>query len=230
MNRIQIRRCVRAPLLSSCFAVLFLIDATGPGVIRAQAPSGGRNSPASARAFIADLGRKAVEELPAKKPARAELREQYRALLKSHFDVAGIGRAVFADYWGKATPTQRREALALYAEWIIDGLIGLLGRHSGGSFEALGGRAQGAGRYVVSSRVRSHQGDVIRVDWHVRPASDSRAGWRVTNLVAGDGNLIANHREEFQMMLEQAPTSAGQVGIEYLIEELRIRTAPVASP
>lgn len=189
----------------------------------AQSPEGA----SSARNFVARLGRDAVEKLPARGLGRAGARAAFQKILRENFDVAGIGRRVFAAQWASASAKQRKEALRLYETWVTDGLMNLLSRHNGERFRLLSAATtvKISGGYRVGSEIRRPNGERVRVDWFIRPAGK---GWRVTNLRTPDGgDLVATHREEFRLILEQAPASAESTGLEYIIEELRIRTAPL---
>ena len=176
----------------------------------------------TASQFISRVGEQAIVQLPA-----SDARAGFRKLIAAHFDVNGIAQRVFADVWAEASPGQRTEAVALYARWVEDGLMNLLGPHArragGVQFKVLRESVSG-NTTIVYSRIQSGQ-EQVAVQWSVRPVG---AGWLITNLQTPDGgDLIQNHREEFRMIREMAPASAGDVGIEYIIEELRIRTAPL---
>lgn len=217
------------PCILSFFVIVygsaFYSDALAQSDSIAPAPA------ASARAFIAKVGRAAVIQLPARKLAPASARAAFQKLLRTHFDISGIGRRVFADNWKQASPEQRKVALRLYETWVTDGLMNLLSRHTGETFRVINSAAvKGArGVYMVGSEIRRPNGERVRVDWTVRPVSrGTGATWLITNLRTPDGgDLVKNHRAEFRLMLEQAPSGAKSSGLEYIIEELQIRTAPL---
>ncbi|MCR9140994.1 MAG: ABC transporter substrate-binding protein [bacterium] len=217
-----ISRAARPAVLIFAVLVAGLIFPTTAG--QAQQSSG---AAAGARSFVAEVGRQAVETLPARRLGRPAARAAFQKLLRARFDVAGIARRVFADEWQSASGDQRKEAQELYEKWVTDGLMNLLGRHTGETFRLLGAKATkkiNAGQYVVGSEIRRPGGERVRVDWSVRRAGQS---WLITNLRTPDGgDLVATHRAEFRMILEQAPSGAESTGLEYIIEELRIRTAP----
>ena len=192
-----------------------------PVAVKAQAQS--------ASAFVAGVGRTVVEELPARGLDREAARAEFRTLLRAKFDVPGIGRRVVSgDDWNRATPALRSEALTLYETWVTGGLLNLLSRHRGETFRVLKARpapqAKG-GVMIVSSEIRRPNNERVRVDWFVRPAGSG--SWLIINLSTAEGNLVENHRAEFRTILEQAPAGAKSTGLEYIVEELRIRTAPL---
>jgi ABC-type transporter MlaC component len=224
LNRVFVRWARRFTLIAFLLPEVLFFPGFDGRPVQAQSPSGA----AGARAFVEGVGREAVERLPARKLGRAEARAAFQKILRAHFDVAGIGGRVFADQWPEASAAQRKEALALYEAWVTDGLMNLMGRHTGESFRLLPAAAtvqQSSGRYSVGSEIRRPGGERVRVDWSVRPTG---GGWLITNLRTPDGgDLVATHRDEFRLMLEQAPAGAESSGLEYIIEELRIRTAPL---
>ncbi len=169
----------------------------------------------SAQTFIGALAKEAVETIPGKKLKRSAARGEYDRLIGANFDVAGIGRSVLGEYWNQATAEQRKEYLELYRRWAVDGVMNLLGGYRGETVQVSGAR-QAGGATIVTTRIQRPGNKPVSIHWHVRKMGGA---WKIVNLSTDEGDLITNHRTEFRDMIE-----LGDGSVEYLIEELRIRT------
>lgn len=213
-------RIVRHRLAAFGASLALVWFSTPSSALTAQIGSVGA---AGAVAFVGELGRSAVQELPALRLQPTQARAYFHQQLRSRFDLNGIAARVFAAHWKTAAADRRQRALALYEAWLTDGLMQLLGRHSGETFRVQRARKLKGAGWSVSSEVRRPNGERIAIEWVLRELKGGR--FLITNLRTADGgDLIRTHREEFQMMLDLAPTSAQSQGLEYLIEELEIRT------
>lgn len=166
--------------------------------------------------FVGALAKEAVETIPARKLKRSAARGEYDRLIGENFDVAGIGRAALGDYWNQASAEQRSEYLTLYRRWAVDGVMNLLSGYRGETVKVIDARAAGNATIVRTQIRRPGKNETVTIQWHVRKIGGT---WKIVNLSTAEGDLITNHRSEFRDMIE-----LGDGSVQYLIEELRIRT------
>ena len=96
------------------------------------------------------------------------MRAYFQKQLRSRFDLNGIAARVFAAHWQSAAPDRRQRALALYEAWLTQGLMQLLGRHSGETFRVQRARRLKNAAWSVSSQVQRPNGERIASEWVLR--------------------------------------------------------------
>jgi phospholipid transport system substrate-binding protein len=172
-----------------------------------------RAAPADAGAFIADLGRQAIQilqggaETPQRKAAFAKLFTQ-------DFDVPAIGKFVLGRYWNMSSREQQNQYIQLFGQYVVTIYAERFSNYSGEQFKVTGSRADDPATATVSSVIiRSDGGPPIHVDWQVAHEGD---GFKITNVVVENLSMALTQRQEFASIIDR---NGGNVGA--LIDMLR---------
>ncbi|MBT4688969.1 MAG: ABC transporter substrate-binding protein, partial [Rhodospirillaceae bacterium] len=96
-----------------------------------------------ASAFIADLASQAIKILQSSSDKIERREEKFRGLLSTGFDMPFIARFVLGKHWRKATPQQRADYQALFAEYLLKSYSRRMGGYSGETFTVAAARPAG---------------------------------------------------------------------------------------
>lgn len=169
----------------------------------------------SARQFIAELGRSAIEMLTGTGLSTAERETQFKDLLSQNFDVPRIGNFVLGQYRRQASEEELTSFYEVFQETMVATYIGRFDELSTNGFTVERAIPDGDTGAIVTTSVRDTQGQTARVDWRLRTAGSSF----VVIDVAVEGVSIAQTlREEYSSVLRQ---NGGTVG--GLVDALRAR-------
>jgi len=160
------------------------------GVLAAIAPR--EAAPQDARAFIATLGREAIQVMGPSVPAGQRL-VRFRELFRNDFDLPTISQFVLGPYWRNAAPEQRQEFLGLFQEHIVRAYTTLLGQYGGEPFNVTGARLFGE-ETVVTSEVIRQNGSRIQIDWYLVNRGGSP---KITDVHIGGVSMRATKRDDF---------------------------------
>jgi phospholipid transport system substrate-binding protein len=185
--------------------------------------AGGALAPASATpdpaAFIKDLGNQALAVLgPQTTPAQRQAR--FRALFRQDFDVPAIARFVLGRYWRVATPTQQREFVALFENYVVMAYSNRLSQYSGEQLRVVGSRLEPGGAIVYSEIVRPHHTQPVKVEWRLT-RSDSH--YKISDVVVEGISMAITQRSEFASVIQR---HGGQV--QGLLAMLREKVADLS--
>ena len=151
-------------------------------------------------AFIADLGRQAIEilqtqeELPARKTA-------FSKLFTEDFDVPAIGKFVLGRYCKTATPEQQSQYLKAFGQYIVGIYATRFSNYSGEQFKVLGTKSEDAMTATVSSQIlRPNGGPPYAIDWQVAKEGDR---FKITNVMVENVSMALTQRQEFASVIEQ---------------------------
>lgn len=192
----------RSPAIGA--AMLVMLCAAGPLHAAAQ----------GAEAFIAALGRQAIEVLGPSVP-EAQRVTRFRQLFQADFDVAGIARFVLGRYWNIATPQQQQEFLNLFQAYVAQAYAIQLGQYGGEPFRVTGARQAGI-ETIVTSEIDRSGGSPIVVDWYL---IQNGGYYKITDVYIGGVSMKVTERDEFASVIQRSG------GISGLLAELRQKVA-----
>lgn len=121
----------------------------------------------SAKSFIEDLGRRAVESLTKPGVSQSELESNFQALLKEGFDVQAIGQFVMGRYWNRMSPDQQTRFIPLFENRLKKSYANRFQEYRGVNFVVKGARKESS-YIIVSSTIQRPGGPLTPVDWRVR--------------------------------------------------------------
>jgi phospholipid transport system substrate-binding protein len=138
---------------------------------------------------------------------------RFHQLFRQDFDVPGIARFVLGRYWQLASPSEQREFLSLFEDYIVRTYSTRLSRYadSGDLPRVIGSRLAPDGT-VVSSQLRLANGGgpkagghgptvlPINIDW--RPTAQN-GSYKITDVIVDDISMAASERSEFASVIER---------------------------
>jgi phospholipid transport system substrate-binding protein len=195
-----LQRLLPASLLGLAFAGDLARAAPGPA--------------AAARAFIEDLGTRAVAVLKDPTLDRRAKLDRLVPLLNEATDLPLVARLVLGRYWRQATPEQRETYTRLFVALVVKTMAERLTSYGGETFSIAAARPADQQDSVVSTViVRPSGGDPLHVDWRVR---EHQGGFAVIDIVAEGISMVVTHRSEVNEIVARA-------GIDGLLATMRTR-------
>lgn len=147
--------------------------------------------------------------------ATLETREaEFRRLLGQGFALPFISRFVLGRYWRTATPEQREDYQALFAEYILRTYSNRLGGYAGETFKVTGARPAGKQDILVTTRIERPSGPPIKADWRVRVFDNE---YKIIDIMVEGVSMAVTQRSEFTNVVRSQ-------GLEGLLQALRART------
>jgi phospholipid transport system substrate-binding protein len=185
------------------------------------APFAGRAAPANdPAAFVADLGKRAIDVLTSKQSEAAREKE-FRKLFDEGFDLQAIGRFVLGPDWRTATEQQRQEFLKLFETYVVHSYAVRFSEYSGQQLKVLGSRPQGDDAAVVQSQIIQPEGQPpIKVDWQLNKTPQ---GYKITDVNVEGVSMAITQRQEFASIIQR---NGGQ--LDALLKLLREKTGQAA--
>lgn len=174
-----------------------------------------------ASAFIQWLADQAIAVLGASNSTLETREAEFRRLLGQGFALPFISRFVLGRYWRTATPEQREDYQALFAEYILRTYSNRLGGYAGETFRVTGARPAGKQDIMVATRIDRPSGPPIQADWRVRVFDNE---YKIIDIMVEGISMAVTQRSEFTNVVRAQ-------GIEGLLQALRARTErmPAAS-
>lgn len=173
-----------------------------------------RPEAAQAQKFIAGLGAEAVSVLRQPDLPLEQREAVFRGLLARKFDLEFIGRFVLGRHWQTATPDQREEYQALFAEFVLRTYSRLLGGYVDEQLTVQGAVDAGQRDVIVNSLITGGSSQPVQTQWRVRRIDGQL---RIIDVTASGVSLSITQREEFAAVI-------GRDGMNGLLELLRART------
>jgi len=121
----------------------------------------------SAKSFIEDLGRRAIESLTKPGVSQSELESNFQSLLEEGFDVQAIGQFVMGRYWSQMSPDQQARFIPIFENRLKTSYANRFQEYRGVAFKVKEAR-QEDNYIIVSSTIQKPGGPLTPVDWRVR--------------------------------------------------------------
>ncbi len=151
--------------------------------------------------FVRHLGDRATTIFGDSDLSAGKKRQAFREVLKTHFDLDLISRAVLGKHWRQASAEQKQTYRRLFEDYLIATNARRLERYSGEGFQVVGARDKGSkGTYVASEIVRP-SGPPVRLVWRLRRVEQS---WRVVDLAVEGVSMLMTHRSDFDAAIRQS--------------------------
>jgi len=159
-----------------------------------------------------------LEQKPA--PGSAEekrLASQISAQLEGFLNVGELGQRALGDHYGKLSPAQRKEFLALLGELVQANYIKALRSNLTYQVRYLDEVEKDGGRLVTTELELQRNGrpEVMSVDYRLRKEGEQ---WRAFDLVTDGVGLVENYRAQFNQIIAKE-------GVGGLLERMRKKKA-----
>jgi phospholipid transport system substrate-binding protein len=175
-----------------------------------------------ARAFVADLGRHAIDIMKDRKISVADRQHQFRTLMAEDFDLPKIAQYVLGSYWQNANETERQQFTAAFGDYMTSLYSRRFAEYNIQSFRVTAQQAASGTMTVVSSEItRVATGEEIDLDWTVAKTPDS---YKVIDITAGGASLSQAQRAEFSSVVQRNGDS-----VPNLIRQLQAKSIEMAT-
>ena len=159
-----------------------------------------------------------LEQKPA--PGSAEekrLASQISAQLEGFLNVGELGQRALGDHYGKLSPAQRKEFLALLGELVQANYVKALRSNLTYQVRYLDEVEKDGGRLVTTELELQRNGrpEVMSVDYRLRKEGEQ---WRAFDLVTDGVGLVENYRAQFNQIIAKE-------GVGGLLERMRKKKA-----
>ena len=159
-----------------------------------------------------------LEQKPA--PGTAEekrLASQISAQLEGFLNVGELGQRALGDHYGKLSPAQRKEFLALLGELVQANYVKALRSNLTYQVRYLDEVEKDGGRLVTTELELQRNGrpEVMSVDYRLRKEGEQ---WRAFDLVTDGVGLVENYRAQFNQIIAKE-------GVGGLLERMRKKKA-----
>lgn len=172
-----------------------------------------KTDPAQAAKFIETLSGETLTVLQAGDSTLEQREAHVREILARSFDLQTIGRFVLGKAWNRASPEQRQEYQAVFAEFILRTYSRRLGGYAGEEFKIVEAKPLGKRDAVVITEISRPSGPPLEAGWRIRSGNN---GLRILDLIVEGVSLAVTQRSEFQ-------TVVNSQGVDGLIESLRLK-------
>jgi phospholipid transport system substrate-binding protein len=152
-----------------------------------------------------------------KQPGRTEeRRQQIRTVANGLFDWEETGRRALGRHWPGRSPAQQKEFSALFADLIERSYVGKIEAYSGEKILYLGDTVDGD-QATVRTRLVTKAGTEIPIDYRLHRQGDR---WRAYDVLIEGVSLVANYRNQFNRIIQQA-------GFDDLMQRLKTKQEEV---
>ena len=152
-----------------------------------------------ANTFVMTLTKDAITNLTGKNITYKKRQENLRTILKSYFDVSGIGKWVLGRYWRKASAAERKEYLSLFEDLLVNTYSARFKNYSNEKVKLTGTASRGQ-TAIVKSVIEGKGLNPVRVDWRVNFPDGE---YKVFDIVVEGVSMIQTQRSEFSSVIRR---------------------------
>jgi phospholipid transport system substrate-binding protein len=175
-----------------------------------------------ASAFVADLGRHAIDIMKDRKISVADRQSRFRTLMTEDFDLPKIAQYVLGSYWQSASAAERQQFTTAFGDYMTSLYSRRFAEYSAQSFRVIAEQAGRGTTTVVSSEItRLSTGEEIDLDWTVAKTPDS---YKVIDIAAGGASLSQAQRAEFSSVVQRNGDS-----LSNLTQQLQAKSIEMAT-
>ncbi|WP_200342889.1 MlaC/ttg2D family ABC transporter substrate-binding protein [Rhodovibrio sodomensis] len=187
--------------MALAFAAILLV-AAAPAPQAVAAP----DQATQAKAFVAELGQKAIDELADTDVPRTERRQAFLRLFRSYFAVEDISRFILGRYWRVASTDEQRRFQDVFVRTLAQRFLPFFEGFMQDDFTVTRVRAHTSrkDRYMIETLVTrpdAPEDQKVNIVWHVR-AGDG--GLAIVDVKTENISMAITLRSEYGAALQQA--------------------------
>ena len=149
-----------------------------------------------------------------KKPENREVREKkIREIVNKRFDFEEMAKRSLALNWGKRTPEERKEFVALFSDLLENTYIKKVERYENEKIVYLDEKITGQYAVVRTKIVKSQEAE-IPVEYRIFKKTDK---WEVYDVIVEGVSLVNNYRSQFSQIIRSS-------SYEELVKKLKNKT------
>ena len=172
-----------------------------------------------AKVYLDKLGNDAISALSSDAGSEGDRERQVQELLRTNLDLEIMGRFVLGPNWRKATPEEREEYSALFADFVVITYARRLGGYDGQQFRVVGTSAAGKADALVVTEILGEGQPPIKAGWRVREQKDGSL--KIVDVLVEGVSMLQTQRADFEGVLR----SSGLEGLNKLLRE-KIESLP----
>lgn len=193
------------------FVLILLI--AGP-VTQARAAS-------DAGAFVGEFAEKAIALVSESNLSTAERRDEFGDLVRTYFDMPGIGRFLLGRYWRTATEAEQEAYLKAFTDNMVYTYSRRFDEYGGQKLVIDGTREDGRFDIVSSRIVSPSSSEEFRLEWRV---IEDGSSFKIVDIVIEGVSMSVTQRQEYASVIQN---NGGKV--QALIDALTRQMAGVRS-
>lgn len=149
---------------------------------------------AGAKAFIEDLGRRAIDSLTKPGVSQSQLESRFQSLLEEGFNVPAIGQFVMGRYWNRMTPDQQARFIPIFEKRLTKSYANRFQEYRGVAFKVKDARSEGS-HFIVTSTIQKPGGPITPVDWRVK-------GGKIHDVKVEGVSMSITIRDEYSALVQ----------------------------
>lgn len=173
----------------------------------------------SARAFVDELGNKALEIIKQGGAGKVDTRKKLESLFEDSVDIEWVSKFVLGKYWRQASDAQKSLYKEKYKYFLITHYTSKFSDYSDESFKIHDVKEQQSGEYQLTMEIVRPREPSVYVDYRIRA---KEKGFAIFDIIVEGVSLITTQRSEFGSVISRK-------GLDYLIEQLDVKTKEVTS-
>jgi len=145
--------------------------------------------------------------------------ERLEPVINELFDIPFMAEKSIGRHWKTVDEENRAHLLATFERFTVANYAGRFTGYSGQLFETLRQQASKHGTVLVYSRLVLEDGEIIQLNYRLRPAEDD--GWRIIDvLLNGTVSELALRRSEYSSLIQREGFTALMSAINERIDDL----------
>jgi phospholipid transport system substrate-binding protein len=151
--------------------------------------------------------------------------ERLEPVINELFDIPFMAEKSIGRYWKTIDEENRARLLATFERFTVANYAGRFTGYSGQFFETSKEEASKYGTVLVYSRLVSEDGEIIQLNYRLRPAKDD--GWRIIDvLLNGTISELALRRSEYSSLIQREGFTALMSALNKRIDDLAAGKVP----
>ena len=145
--------------------------------------------------------------------------ERLEPVISELFDIPFMAEKSRGHYWKTTDEDSRAHLLTTFERFTVANYAGRFTGYSGQLFETLRQQASKHGTVLVYSRLVLEDGEIVQLNYRLRPAEDD--GWRIIDvLLNGTVSELALRRSEYSSLIQREGFTALMSAINKRIDDL----------
>ncbi|WPZ36571.1 ABC transporter substrate-binding protein [Thalassobaculum sp. OXR-137] len=174
-----------------------------------------------AGAFVGEFAEKAIALVSESNLSTAERRDEFGDLVRTYFDMPGIGRFLLGRYWRTATEAEQEAYLKAFTDNMVYTYSRRFDEYGGQKLVIDGTREDGRFDIVSSRIVSPSSSEEFRLEWRV---IEDGSSFKIVDIVIEGVSMSVTQRQEYASVIQN---NGGKV--QALIDALTRQMAGVRS-
>ena len=145
--------------------------------------------------------------------------EQLKPVIGELFDIPFMAEKSVGRYWKTVDEANRGDLLTTFGRFTVANYAGRFTGYSGQFFETFKEKESRHGTVLVYSRLVSGDGEIVQLNYRLRPAKGD--GWRIIDvLLNGTVSELALRRSEYSSLIQREGFAALMTALNKRIDDL----------